>query len=55
MEYVKKGAYFLRKMQTSRVNNSRVLIIKNAKLSGYCFYMNPKIYYEIFKSALVHL
>ena len=35
-----KLAYFLRKIQTLRVNNSRILPIKNAKLSGYYFYMN---------------
>ena len=36
-------AYFLRKMPTSRVNNSRALRIKNAKFSGYCFDMNTNI------------
>ena len=25
-------------------NNSRILRIKNAKFSGYCFYMNTNIY-----------
>ena len=30
-------------MQTSRVNNSRILRIKNAKFSEYCFYMNTNI------------
>ena len=40
IEFVNKLAYFLRKIQTSRVNNSRVLTIKNAKLSEYWFYMN---------------
>ena len=34
---MKKIAYFLRNLQTSRVNNSRILRIKNAKFSGYCF------------------
>ena len=38
-----KVAYFLRKRKTSRVNNSRLRWIKNAKLSGYCFYMNRNI------------
>ena len=40
---LKKVAYFLRKTQTSRVNNSRILRIKNAKFSGYCLYINPNI------------
>ena len=30
--------------QTLRVNNSRILIIKNAKPSGYYFYMNLNIW-----------
>ena len=38
-----KLIYFLRNLKTSRVNNSRVLRIKNAKFSGYCFYMNTNI------------
>ena len=38
-----KVAYLLRKIQTLRVNNSRILGIENAKLSGYCFYMNTNI------------
>ena len=38
-----KGAYFLRKSQTSRVNNSRILRIKNARFSEYYFYLNPNI------------
>ena len=38
-----KVAYFLRKIQTLRVNNSTILRIKNAKFSGYCFHMNPNI------------
>ena len=44
--YPNKGeklAYFLRKMQTSRVNNSSILRIKNAKFSGYYFYIHPNI------------
>ena len=36
-------AYFLRKIQTLRVNNSRILMIENAKLSGYYFYINLNI------------
>ena len=39
IEYV-EVAYFLRKMQTLRVNNLRILRIKNAKFLGYYFYMN---------------
>ena len=35
---------FLRNLQTSRASNSRILKIKNAKYSGYCFYMNTNIY-----------
>ena len=31
-------------MQNLRVNNSRILKIKNAKFSGYHFYMNLNIY-----------
>ena len=37
-------AYFLRKIQNSRVNNLRVLWIKGAKFSGYNFHINPNIY-----------
>ena len=40
IEYVKKLAYFLKNLQTSRPNNLRILSIKSAKLSGYCFYIN---------------
>ena len=39
-----KLVYFLRKIQTLRVSNSRILMIKNAKLSGYYFYMNFNIW-----------
>ena len=38
-----KLAYFLRNLQTSRANNSRILTIKNAKFSGYCFYINTNL------------
>ena len=44
IEYVKKFAYFLRNLQTLRTNNSRIPRIKNAKFSGYCFYMNTNIW-----------
>ena len=36
-----KSSHFLRKLQTLRVHNLRILMIKNVKFSGYCFYMNP--------------
>ena len=39
-----KVAYIWRKIETSRVNNSRIFRIKNAKFSGYWFYTNPNIY-----------
>ena len=35
-----KLAYLLRNLQTSRANHSRILRIRNAKFSGYCFYMS---------------
>ena len=38
IKYVKK-AYFLRKIQTLRENNSRIFRIKKAKLSEYYFYL----------------
>ena len=38
-----KVAHFLRKIQTSRVNNSRIFKIENGKFSGYCFYTSPSI------------
>ena len=41
--YVQKLAHFLRNLQTSRASNSRIHRIKNAKFSGYCFYMNNNI------------
>ena len=40
----KKVAYFLRKIQTSGANNSRILRIQNAEFSGYYFYMNTNIW-----------
>ena len=42
-EYVKNTFYFLRKIQILWVNNSRILMIKNAKFSEYYFYMNLNI------------
>ena len=41
-----KLAHFLRNLQTSQANNSRILRIKNTKLSGYCFYMNTYIKWD---------
>ena len=38
-----KITLFLRHLQTSRANNLRILKIKNAKFSGYCFYMSSNI------------
>ena len=48
-----KLAYFLRNLGTSRANNSRILIIKTAKFSGYCFCMNTNIYgdFQIYNSV----
>ena len=39
-----KVAYFLRKIQTLRVSNSRIPRTKNAKFSEYYFYLNLSIY-----------
>ena len=41
--YVKKWPTFLRKMQTLRVINSRILRIKNAKFFRILFFMNWNI------------
>ena len=38
-----KISLLIKKFQTSRANNSRILRIKNAKLSGYCFCMNTNM------------
>ena len=38
-----KLAYFLRNLQTSRVNNPRILSIKDAKFSGSWLYINTNI------------
>ena len=38
-----KISLFLRNFQTSWANKSRILSIKNAKFSWYCFYMNRNI------------
>ena len=45
-KYDKKVAYCLRKIQTLRINNSRIFKIKNAKFSGYHFW-GTRIYKEI--------
>ena len=39
-----KISLLLRKIQLLRVNNLRILMIKNAKFSGYYFYMNLTIW-----------
>ena len=39
-EYLKSSLLFKEKTQTSPVNNSRIITTKNAKFSGYYFYMN---------------
>ena len=38
-----KLGYFLKNLQTLQANNLRILSIKNATFSGYCFYMNANI------------
>ena len=43
IDYVKKLAYFLKNVHILQANNSRILRIKNARLPGYCFYMNTNI------------
>ena len=35
--------YFLRRIQTSPVNNSKIPGFKIAEFSGHCFYMKPSI------------
>ena len=37
---VLKISLLFKKLQTSRTNNSKILRIKNARFSGYCFCMN---------------
>ena len=53
IEYFRKVAYFLRKNQTSRAENWKILRIKKMKFLGYCFYVKLNIKC-IFKSALVY-
>ena len=43
ISYVKKLAYFLINLQTSRINNTKIPRIKNARFSGYSLYMNRSI------------
>ena len=43
------------KVQTLRVNNSKILRIQNAKFSGYCFYMNTKKWRDFQICTSVHL
>ena len=49
-----KTSLFLRKIQTSRINYSRFLRMKNAKFSGYYFYMNPN-QFQVCISALLNI
>ena len=42
-----KVAYFLRKIQTLRVNNLRIPGTKNAKFLEYYFYLNTNIYGDV--------
>ena len=40
-----KLAYLkLKNLQTLRENNSRIVRIKDAKFSGFCFYMNTNLW-----------
>ena len=39
-----KISLLCKKIQTLRVNNSRILTVKNVKFSGYYFYMNANIW-----------
>ena len=39
-----KISLLFKKIKTLRVNNSRILQIKNAKFSGYYFYINLNTY-----------
>ena len=38
-----KLTYFLRYLETSRADHTRILKITNVKFSGFCFYMNTNI------------
>ena len=51
IEYVKKLPTFFKKRQTSRVNNTRILMIENPK----CCFIETRTYNEGLKSALVYL
>ena len=42
-----KISLIFKKFTNLRANNLRILRIKNAKLSGYCFYMNANIYRDL--------
>ena len=46
-----KISLLFKKNKILRVNNSRILTIKNAKFSGYHFYMNLNIW-EVFQSRI---
>ena len=49
-----KIAYFLKNLQTSRVNNSRIFRIRLRNFQGIVCILT-ETYWEIFKSALVYL
>ena len=49
-----KIACFLQNTQTLRVNNSKILTIRNAKSLGRYVHMNLNIWRKIFKSLLVY-
>ena len=53
----KKLICFLRNLQTSRINNSRILKIRNAKFAGCCFYMNTNIErdFQIYVSVCIYI
>ena len=54
IEYVKKAAYFLQKIQTSRVITREFLGLTMRNFQGIVFIWS-RAYSEIFKSALVYL
>ena len=41
---LKISLLFIKKIQTLRVNNSRIFTIKNVLFSGYYFYINLNIW-----------
>ena len=49
-----KNSLLLQNIQTLRVNNSKILAIRNAKSLGRYVHMNLNIWRNIFKSVLVY-